>query len=223
LFERGWGESVSATERQAAWATQLLKRYGVVTREAIVAEDVPGGYAALYPVLKTFEEAGRVHRGYFVADLGATQFAAPGADQRLRLIAEQSRRTEQPAAAMMLAALDPANPFGTALPFPREEHESRLQRVEGAKVVLLDGRLVAYVQRGGQAVWTFASGDGQSRRDDGRAVARALASLATSSSPVFLTSFNGVLPAPGPLDRHLIEAGFSATTQGYLHRRRESG
>jgi ATP-dependent Lhr-like helicase len=223
LFERGWGAAVSPTERQTALATQLLKRYGVVTREAVLAEDVPGGFSAIYPVLKAFEEAGRVHRGYFVADLGAAQFAAPGADQRLRLIAEPDRRTETGSHVVVLAALDPASPFGTAIPFPVEEPSARLQRVEGARVVLRDGRIVAYLYRGGQAVWTFL-GEGEScRADDCRAIARVLASLATASTPVFLSSINGALPGRGPLEPHLLEAGFIATAQGYLHRRRESG
>ncbi len=235
LFERGWGAAVSATERQTALAAQLLKRYGVVTREAIMAEDVPGGYAALYPVFKAFEEAGRVHRGYFVADLGATQFAAPGADQRLRLIAELDAHGEKAgevaatagmetsSRAALLAALDPANPFGTALPFPIDDVGARCQRVEGAKVVLREGRLVAYLSRGGQAVWTFEAADERFRVEDCRVIAQALASLATRSSPVFLSSINGALPGTGPLEPHLLDAGFIATAQGYLHRRRESG
>ncbi len=212
LFERGWGPAISATERHTAWATLLLKRHGVVTREAVMAEDLPGGYAALYPVLKAFEEAGRVHRGYFVADLGASQFAALGADQRLRLAADRGPP------AIVLAALDPANPFGSALPFPAAEHGARLQRVEGAKVVVRGGRMVAYLSRGGQALWTFTRQDEPSQLEDCRAVAQALAQIASPSSPLFLTTVNGVLPAPSPMDRQLIEAGFTATSQGYLHR-----
>ena len=101
-------------ERGAALAQVLLARYGVLAREAVHAEGIAGGFSAVYPVLKAMEEAGRARRGYFVAGLGATQFALPGAEERLRAL----REPERGAAAAVLAATDPANPYGAALPRP---------------------------------------------------------------------------------------------------------
>src|SRR5207302_5465482 len=104
------------TERAHAQALQLLDRHGVMTRESALAEGVEGGFAGVYPVLKALEESGRVRRGYFVAGLGAAQFALPGAVDRLR-----SYRDPLPAGgdeAVVLAATDPAQPFGASLPWP---------------------------------------------------------------------------------------------------------
>ena len=103
------------TEAAHAQATQLLERYGVITRETVLAEGVVGGYASVYPVLKVLEERGRCRRGYFVAGLGAAQFALPGAVDRLR-----NARADQPgdlddAAPIGLAATDPAQPYGASL------------------------------------------------------------------------------------------------------------
>ena len=103
------------TRRAAALAELLLERYGVVTRGAVVAEESPGGFAAVYPVLSAFEEAGRCRRGYFVEGLGAAQFAVPGAVDRLRA---QPRRPGGARRGLVLAATDPANPYGAALPWP---------------------------------------------------------------------------------------------------------
>jgi ATP-dependent Lhr-like helicase len=130
-----------------AW--QLLERYGVVTREAVLAEGVPGGYAAVYPLLRALEERGQVRRGYFVAGLGAAQFALPGAVDRLR-----SYRTDDPnAEPRVLAATDPAQPYGAALPWP--DTAGRPARAAGAYVVVRDGRLIAYLERGGRSLLTF--------------------------------------------------------------------
>jgi ATP-dependent Lhr-like helicase len=123
--------------------------------------------------------------------------------------------------ALIMAALDPANPFGSALPFPADERGARLQRAEGAKVILHGGRLVAYLHRGGQALWTFLSPEGHDEpglHDDCQAIARAFAQIASPATPVFITTVDGVLPAREPLDRQFIAAGFARTTQGYLHR-----
>ncbi|MGZ6885210.1 MAG: DEAD/DEAH box helicase [Acidimicrobiia bacterium] len=141
---------VTPTARVHGLATQLLERHGVVTREATRAEGVVGGYAAVYPVLRALEESGKVRRGYFVAGLGAAQFALPGAVDRLR-----AHRTDDPAAEpRVLAATDPAQPYGAALPWP--EGPGRPSRAAGAYVVLRDGRLVAFLERGARTVVTFA-------------------------------------------------------------------
>jgi ATP-dependent Lhr-like helicase len=150
----------SETERAHALALQLLERYGVVTREAVRAEGVPGGYAAVYPVLRALEETGRVRRGYFVAGLGAAQFALPGAVDRLR--AHREPEVEEPGGggddpgALVLAATDPAQPYGAALAWPEAATGApRPSRSAGALVVLTAGAPTAYLDRSGRNVVTF--------------------------------------------------------------------
>jgi ATP-dependent Lhr-like helicase len=140
---------VTSTERAHALAMQLLERHGVVTREGARAEGIVGGYAAVYPVLRALEESGKVRRGYFVAGLGAAQFALPGAVDRLRA----HRSPDADAEPRVLAATDPAQPYGAALAWP--ESEGRPSRAAGAYVVLRDGRLVAHLERGARNLTTF--------------------------------------------------------------------
>ena len=112
------------TRRAHALAEMLLDRHGVVTRGAVVAERAPGGFAAVYRVLAAFEETGRCRRGYFVEGLGAAQFAMPGAVDRMRAMQRQwsaGPRRSRLRPALVLAATDPANPYGAALPWP-ERH-----------------------------------------------------------------------------------------------------
>jgi ATP-dependent Lhr-like helicase len=138
----------SPTELAHARAMQLLDRHGVLTREAVLAEQVPGGFAALYPVLRALEEAGKVRRGAFVEGLGAAQFALPGALELLR-----DHRDPAPAEPLALAAADPAQPYGAALPWPAGAgHPSRSP---GAHVVLSAGEPAAYLERGGRTLLTF--------------------------------------------------------------------
>jgi ATP-dependent Lhr-like helicase len=179
------------TRRAHALAESLLDRYGIVTRGAVMAERAPGGFAAVYSVLKAFEEAGRVRRGYFVEGLGAAQFAAPGAVDRMRAIAAAKPSGEEPlwtspvpggwdtsrqrqrrdeARAVVLAATDPANPYGAALPWPPSDGGHRPGRKAGALVVLVDGALVLYVERGGRTLLSF--------RDDDSSIAPAVDALA---------------------------------------------
>ena len=148
------------TQRALAAADALLDRYGLVTRGSVAAERVAGGFAAVYPVLKIAEESGRCRRGYFVEALGASQFALPGAVDRLRAQARpDDLRDAMPA--LVLAATDPANPFGAALPWPvapagedgRRGHQPA--RKAGALVVLVDGACVIYVERGGRTLLSF--------------------------------------------------------------------
>jgi ATP-dependent Lhr-like helicase len=151
------------TEVTHARATQLLERYGVLTREAALGEGIEGGFAGVYPVLKALEERGAVRRGYFVAGLGAAQFALPGAVDRLRS-AREARRGDplggrdgrggtDPDDVVVLAATDPAQPYGAALPWPPTD--GRPGRSAGALVVLVDGEAAAYVERGGRSLLTF--------------------------------------------------------------------
>ena len=131
-------------------AQQLLTRYGVVFRETAHAENLPGGFSAIYDVMKALEESGRVRRGYFAADLGATQFAMPAAVDLLRsLRAERSAADPDKSEVLMLAATDPANPYGALLRWPAGgDAASSLTRSVGARVILLDGALAAYLRRG---------------------------------------------------------------------------
>ncbi len=140
----------TATELAHARAMQLLDRYGVVTREAVLAEGVPGGFAGVYGVLKTMEESGKVRRGYFVAGMGAAQFAHPGAVDRLRASREGGE-----AETLVLAATDPAQPYGAALPWP--ESAGRPARAAGAFVVLAGGAPIAFLERGARSLLTFGS------------------------------------------------------------------
>ena len=167
-----------STRRAHAIAEALLDRHGVVTRGAAMAERVPGGYAAVYPVLSAFEESGRCRRGYFVAGLGAAQFAGSGAVDRLRSYAGDDL-AEAPVAertaghgaaggtgdrgsrstvrqATVLAATDPANPYGAALSWPEHPGRHRPARKAGALIVQVDGDLVLYVERGGRSFLTWS-------------------------------------------------------------------
>ncbi len=143
------------TARAIAAAEVMLDRYGVLTRGAVVAERLTGGFSAVYPVLKAAEEHGRVRRGYFVDGLGAAQFALPGAVERLRA----ARSDDVPT--LVLAATDPANPYGAVLPWPRPmaSTEGRTghqpARKAGALVVLVDGACALYVERGGRTLLSF--------------------------------------------------------------------
>jgi ATP-dependent Lhr-like helicase len=138
----------ASTDRAHAQALALLERYGVVTRECVLAEGVPGGFASVYPVLRAMEEAGKIRRGYFVEGLGAAQFAMPGAVDRLRA----ERTPVEGPTVHVLAAADPANPYGAAIPWPASK---RLQRVSGAYVVLVDGDPTLYVERSRKGLVTL--------------------------------------------------------------------
>jgi ATP-dependent Lhr-like helicase len=142
---------VDPSSRRRAIAELLLERYGVLTREQVLAEGVPGGFSALYPELSQLETLGVARRGYFVEGLGGAQFALPGAVERLR-----SQSTGEPAP-VVLSAVDPAQPYGAALAWP--ERERRPQRVAGAYVVLIDGEPVVYLERGGRGLQVLVGAD----------------------------------------------------------------
>lgn len=168
--------TIDETARAHARAVTLLERHGVVTREAAALEELPGGFSAVYPVLKAMEEAGKVRRGYFVEQLGGAQFASPGAVDRLRAL----RDPQDPEVAVVLSALDPACPFGWLLPWPgrgedRERSGGGPRRVAGASVVLVGGQAVLYVDKGGKRLVTFPAAEEPERM---AAAARALVSVA---------------------------------------------
>ena len=152
--------AISATERLHAQALAMLERHGVLTREAVASEGLDGGFSAVYPVLRALEDAGRIRRGYFVDGLGAAQFALSGALDRLRA-------TRDPAVVNggrtihLLAAADPAQPYGAALAWPRRGETDRrpLQRAAGAYVVLVDGVAALYLERGGATLQTLPAAD----------------------------------------------------------------
>jgi ATP-dependent Lhr-like helicase len=208
----------TATELQTSLATQLLERYGVVTREMVASEGVAGGFSGIYPIFKAMEEAGRVRRGYFVAGLGAAQFAAPGADDRLR----ERRSADEPTAALVLAANDPANPYGAALPWPDRTVDEGMRpgRAAGARVVVHEGLLLGYLGKTGQHLLTFLPENEPERSVARDAMVEAIVKLATSERPVFLTKIDGSSPGESPLGRTLEDAGFVGTSRGMLHRRR---
>jgi ATP-dependent Lhr-like helicase len=160
LLQRELGDSsgVSSTVSATALAGVLLDRHGVLTREAVRGEGVPGGFAAVYPVLRAMEESGRIRRGYFVAGLGGAQFALPGAVDRLRAFRDGA--PDGIPAAVVLAATDPANPYGVALPWPERAEGPRPQRAAGAFVVLVGGLASLYVEKGGRGLAALRPLDG---------------------------------------------------------------
>jgi ATP-dependent Lhr-like helicase len=195
---------VTETERHAAWAHLLLDRYGVVTRTAILSESYPGGFSALYPVLSHLEETGRVRRGYFVEGLGGSQFALPGAVDRLR--------TDPNGELVVLAATDPANPYGAALPWPDVEG-TRLARDAGAYVFLWAGELIGYLDRGRRHL-TVLLEDSSTYGN----VGRALSEIAARHRRTTVNTVNGT-PAPrSPLAPALAEWGFATAPKGLTYR-----
>jgi ATP-dependent Lhr-like helicase len=153
------------TRRAHATAEHMLERYGVVTRGSVMSERTAGGFAAVYKVLSAFEDSGRCRRGYFVEGLGAAQFGSAGAVDRLRTFSELASGSGEAGAkptAITLAATDPANPFGAALPWPERETSGghRPGRKAGALVVLVDGALTLYVERGGRTLLTWSDDAG---------------------------------------------------------------
>ena len=210
------GEERAPTERGHALAVALLERHGVVTREGVAAEGIAGGYASVYPVLRAMEESGRARRGYFVAGLGAAQFSQPGAVDRLRAVRDDDEPTVR-----VLAATDPAQPYGAALSWPRGADDARLplQRAAGAYVVLVDGLAALYLERGGRSLITLPAAADPEVRD--RAVS-ALVGLVASSGPLRELRIERVDRGPvgeSALADVLRGAGFRASYRGFLLRR----
>jgi len=212
------GIEPGGTQQRAALAATLLERYGVVTRDAVAAEGVRGGFGAVYPVYREMEERGRVRRGYFVEGLGGAQFAVAGAVDRLRslrrgpgLDASDDPRTT------ILAATDPANPYGAALAWPRDDsrHPGSPSRAAGAYIVLHDGDLVLYLERGGKSLLTFAPFDVESV---GELAVGALRSLVSDGRlrRVQLERIDGMPIAQSPFRSRLAALGFRQAYRGYV-------
>ncbi len=197
-------------ERLVLTAELLLDRYGVVTRGAVQAEGIEGGFAGVYKVFSAGEDAGRLRRGYFVEGLGAAQFATTGAIDRLR-------GTKPGGGALVLAASDPANPFGAGLPWPASG-DHKPGRKAGALVVLDDGRLVAWLERGGRTALTWTVDPDTVTR-----AAEALAGVVRGGRVASLTveKVDGVaaLGADHPFVHALLAAGFHQTPKGIRLRR----
>jgi ATP-dependent Lhr-like helicase len=195
--------AVTPTESAHARAMQLLDRYGVVTRETVLAEGAPGGFAGVYGVLKALEESGKVRRGYFVEGLGAAQFALPGAVDRLR----EHRDAAAHARAIALPAADPAQPFGATLAWP--DAAGRPARSAGAYVVLTDGRPVAFLERGARTLFTFAPDVGAASDDDASWI-DAITALVKDGRlrRIELTRIDGVPIVDSPVAEAFRERGF---------------
>jgi ATP-dependent Lhr-like helicase len=201
------------TRRALASAEVLLDRHGVITRGAVTAERVSGGFAAVYPVLKAAEESGRARRGYFVEGLGAAQFALPGAVDRLRAQA----RDDRAAPALVLAATDPANPYGAALPWPERPAEDdgkrghQPARKAGALVVLVGGRCALYIERGGRTLLSFSDEPAMLQP---AADALALAVRDGALGKLSVERADGSPVVASPLGEALEAAGFRPTPRG---------
>ncbi len=240
----GW--SPSSTEASHALALQLLNRYGVLLRESVAAENVPGGFSAVYDVLKALEESGRIRRGYFVAGLGATQFALPAAIDLLRQL--RTAPPDEKPEFVQLAATDPANPYGSVLRWPdlpvaEEDSESAgaptdrsssvgwksapriLTRAAYAEVILRNGRLVAWLRRGNPNLLVFLPAEEPERSQTAAGLAHFLCSRGqqkmrvSSHQGVLITTINGQPVAAHPMARFLMDAGFHPGPLG-MHLRR---
>jgi ATP-dependent helicase Lhr and Lhr-like helicase len=188
--------------RRRAQAELLLERYGIVTREQVLAEGIPGGFSTLYDSLSALETLGTARRGYFVEGLGGAQFALPGAVERLR--AQREERDEAPE---VLAAVDPAQPYGAALPWPRRDDDRRRpQRVAGAHVVLAAGEPVLYLERSGKGAITLVDADDARLRPAFEALADAVRHGRIRK--VALERVDGEPVVGGPFGALLLELGF---------------
>ena len=221
--------AADTTKWAAAVTQQLLARHGVVTREAVAADGFVGGFGLVYPVLKGMEETGRIRRGYFVAGLGATQFAMPGALDLLRSLRDPPDDPE----VAVLSATDPANPYGAALKWPVAGSASAADapsgdtapspgrgptRSVGATVILVSGALAAYLPRGERQLISFLPEAEPDRSRVGRAVARVLIDRARAGGDaphgMLIEEIDGAPSARHPLSPLLTEAGFVMGAMG---------
>ncbi len=226
------GAAITPTESATALAQQLLARYGVLTREVAAAENVSGGFGAVYDILKALEDAGRIRRGYFAGGVGATQFALPAALDLLRSLKDEPEEPE----VVVLAATDPANPYGTILRWPeasrsaaaenvpearadeglprRSASEGRAKagptRSAGSLVVIVNGALTAYISRGARQLLAFLPDDEASQSSIARALASTLARIG-----LLVHEVNGLPASEHPLAPYLVEAGFSPSAMGF--------
>ncbi len=214
----------SPTERIHQLALALLDRHGVLVREAVMAEGLEGGFSGVYPMLRALEEAGRIRRGYFVAGLGAAQFALAGALDRLRSVKDPASATGDAPDVHLLAAADPANPYGAAVPWPRrgETDKRPLPRAAGASVVLVDGLAALYVDRGGSSLQTLPAFDDPAVASAAVGALRGL--LADGSRRELVVSrVDGEPIGASKWSETLVEGGFSKGYRGLVMRRDRIG
>jgi ATP-dependent helicase Lhr and Lhr-like helicase len=248
-WESTKASSPSATEAAHALAMQLLSRYGVLLRESVAAENVPGGFSAVYDVLKALEESGRIRRGYFVAGLGATQFALPAAVDLLRQL--RTEPAQEKPEFVQLAAADPANPYGSVLRWPDlptmdDDAESGapadrsssagwqsapriLTRAAYAEVILRNGRLIAWLRRGNPNILVFLPADEPERSQAAAGLAHFLCARGqermhtpghgSAREGMLITTINGQPVAAHPMAHFLMDAGFHPGPLG-MHLRR---
>jgi ATP-dependent Lhr-like helicase len=213
------------TEWVAATAQQLLVRHGLVTRETVASEDVPGGFSTVYPVLKAMDEAGKARRGYFVSRLGGAQFALPAG---LDLLRSHREAPEKPRT-VVLAAADPANPYGAITPWPgllecdAAEAGRGPTRSVGALVVLVDGFAAAYLRRSERELLVFGTPHEplRSRRllESARALGQLSASREEGRRGMLLAEINGMPATAHPAAPLFVDSGFAATAMGLQIRR----
>ncbi|HTB71465.1 MAG TPA: DEAD/DEAH box helicase [Solirubrobacteraceae bacterium] len=216
--------AASGRERRRALAELLLERYGIVTREQVLAEGIKGGFAILYDTFANLETLGVCRRGYFVEGMGGAQFALPGAVERLRAApgaAASGARSDDGPRALVIAAADPAQPYGAALAWPKRDAQARRPaRVAGAYVVLVDDAPLLYIERGGRGLLTLAAGRGEATGDRGAdgetaALAAALRALADAVRggrvpKLALERIDGEPAIASSLADELLELGFHA-------------
>ncbi|HWM64117.1 MAG TPA: DEAD/DEAH box helicase [Solirubrobacterales bacterium] len=187
--------------RLRAQAELMLERYGIVTRETVLAEGVPGGFSTLYSELGNLELLGTARRGYFVEGLGGAQFALPGAVERLRSLPEPNGSFQ------VLAATDPANPYGASLPWPKPPSGRRPARAPGAHVLLRDGEPLLYVERGGRSILRFADLDAADLATAAQALADAVS--AGRLPKLGIEKLDGEPVIGSGHEESLLTAGFS--------------
>ncbi|GAC1702569.1 MAG: ATP-dependent helicase [Candidatus Acidiferrum sp.] len=209
----------------ANMAQQLLTRHGIVMRETSIAENIPRGYSAVYPALKTMEESGWIRRGMFVAGMGAAQFATTSAVDMLRSLRTEPSTPET----VFLAASDPANPYGTLLPWPRGQNEQgetvqhSVSRTSGAGVILVNGQLAAFLRRRNPALRVFLPENEPERTQVSRELSKNLAELAVRRqgrrTGLLIGEINDAPAREHFLARFLEDAGFVNTALGFQMRR----
>ena len=208
------GNSDNVTERAHALARALLSRHGMVSRATFDLETIPGGFRRIYQVLRAMEEAGHVRRGYFAEGIGGAQFALAGAVDRLRGL-RQPRPDGPP---LVLAAVDPATPYGWMLPWPPHPAGERvLKRASGAVVVMREGELLLYLDSGGKRLFTF----GDDERRLGQALAALRERLATRSrKTIRIDEIDGEPALRSARGGWLREQGFGSDHRGFTIERR---
>jgi ATP-dependent Lhr-like helicase len=218
--------ALTPTQWSANISQQILQRHGIVMRESAIAENIPGGYNTIYPALKTMEDSGWVRRGMFVAGLGAAQFAMPAAVDMLRSLRIDPATPE----VLHLAATDPANPYGTLIPWPKIAEECEeplthhaLARTAGASVILINGQLAAFLRRRNPALRVFLPESEPERSLFARELAKKLAELAVRRlnlrQGLLIGEINNAPAREHFLATYLEDARFVNTVLGYQMRR----